>query len=261
MSVILSFELAGRLARLTLSRPEAKNALRPVDWQQLAAHLAEVQQRPEVRVVLLCGAGGAFSAGGDLKTMPERLALPVAARRQQLLADSRVIQTLYDLDLPVVAAIPGVCMGAGLSLALAADLRLAASNAVLGAVFHRIGLSADFGLSWLLPQAVGAAQAMRLLMTAATVSADEALALGLVQTVVAPAELESAAQALCEQLAQGPKVAQALTKRALHRSSTADLAAMLEWEAHSQSLLGKTPDAQEGLTAFLTKRPPHFTED
>ncbi len=258
MSVVLSFDLAGRVARLTLHRPEAKNALRPEDWQQLTAHLVEIQRQPQVRAILVTGTGGAFSSGGDLKTMPERLALPISDRREQLVRDSKLIQTLYELDLPVVAAIPGVCMGAGLSLALVCDLRVCADTATFGAVFHRVGLSADFGLSWLLPQAVGSSKAMHMLMTAAVLSAEEAKTTGLVHSVVAASELEKTALGWCEKLASGPKLAQAMTKRALHRSATVDLETMLEWEAHSQSLLSKTADATEGVAAFLEKRPPVF---
>lgn len=258
MSVVLSYEQAGRIARLTLSRPEAKNALRPADWQQLLLHVDDIARKPEVHVVWLSGSGGAFSSGGDLKTMPQRLAMPIAARREQLLRDSRVILALQQLDVPVVAAIPGVCMGAGLSLALSCDLRLASESATFGAVFHRVGLSADFGLSWLLPQAVGTAKAMHMLMTAAVLGAQDARACGLVHEVHPDAELESAALALCEKLARGPKLAQAMTRRALGRAATSDLATMLEWEAHSQSLLSKTADAAEGVLAFSEKRPPNF---
>ena len=258
MSIVLSFEHAGRTARLTLSRPEAKNALRPVDWQQLGAHLSEISHKPEVHVVLISGAGGAFSSGGDLKTMPERLAMPIAARREQLVRDSQVILRLKELDLPVVALIPGVCMGAGLSLALACDLRLCSESATFGAVFHRVGLSADFGLSWLLPQAVGPTKAMHMLMTAAVLGAEAAKDCGLVHEVHTGGELEAAALSLCEKLARGPKLAQTMTKRALGRSATVDLATMIEWEAHSQSLLSKTQDAAEGVLAFAEKRPPVF---
>jgi 2-(1,2-epoxy-1,2-dihydrophenyl)acetyl-CoA isomerase len=254
MSVALSFELAGRLARLTLCRPEAKNALRPAEWQALASHLHEVKQRPDVRAVLISGSDGAFSSGGDLKSMPERLALPISVRREQLLRDGQVIRTLYELDLPVVASIPGVCMGAGLSLALACDLRICVESATFGAVFHRVGLSADFGLSWLLPQAVGMSKAMHMLMTAAVLSAPEAKSAGLVHEVVAESDLDAATIKLCEKLTQGPKLAQAVTKQALHRGASVDLATMLEWEAHSQSLLSKTADTAEGVQAFIEKR-------
>ncbi len=258
MSIVLSFEHAGRTARLTLSRPEAKNALRPVDWQELAAHLTEISCKPEVQVVLVSGSGGAFSSGGDLKSMPERLAMPIAARREQLLRDSRAILRLKELDLPVVALIPGVCMGAGLSLALACDLRLCSQSATFGAVFHRVGLSADFGLSWLLPHAVGPAKAMHMLMTAAVLGAEQARSCGLVHEVHPDGELEAAALSLCEKLTRGPKLAQAMTKRAMWRSATSDLETMLEWEAHSQSMLSKTQDAAEGVQAFAEKRPPAF---
>lgn len=249
----------GSLAILTLSRPGARNAMAPEDWQQLAAHLRCIEADPEVRAVLLRGADGAFCAGGDLRSMPERLEWPVEVRQKQLLRDGQVIQQLYDLDRIVVAQIEGPCMGAGLSLALACDLRIASSTAQLGAVFHRVGLSGDFGLLWLLPRVVGPARAMQLLMEAEVLSSERAAALDLVHRVVAPAELSATVMTLCRQLVSGPQVAMAMTKRGLRRSSHSDLPTMLEWEAHAQSLLSKTADAKEGVTAFLEKRKPRFS--
>ena len=249
---------SGRIAQITLDRPAQRNALGPADWQQLAAHLRTIEADGSVRVVLLRGAGGAFSAGGDLRSMPERLDWPVAERRRQLLRDAQVIRQIYELDRPVVAQIEGPCMGAGLALALACDLRLGATSALLGAVFHRVGLTGDFGLLWLLPRVVGPARAMQLLLTAEVLDAARAESLGLLHGVFPPEQLEAEALALCERLAAGPPVAQAMTKRGLHRALESDLSGILEWEAHAQSLLSKTADAREGVTAFLEKRKPVF---
>jgi 2-(1,2-epoxy-1,2-dihydrophenyl)acetyl-CoA isomerase len=243
---------------LTLNRPERKNALGPEEWQLLASHLDAIEREPELRVVLLLGSGGAFSAGGDLRSMPERLDWPPAVREQQLRRDAQVIRRLHELPLPVVAEIEGPCLGAGLALALACDLRLAATSASFGAVFHRVGLSSDFGLSWLLPQAVGAGRAMELLMTAATFDADRAFELGLVQWLLPANELGATTLALCERLASGPPLAQAMTKRSLRRAQSSDLASTIDWEAQAQTLLGKSADVREGIAAFLARRPPKF---
>jgi 2-(1,2-epoxy-1,2-dihydrophenyl)acetyl-CoA isomerase len=191
--------------------------------------------------------------------MPARIDCPPAQREQQLRRDSQVIRRLYELPQPVIAEIDGPCLGAGLALALCCDLRLCASSASFGAVFHRVGLSADFGLSWLLPQAVGAGRAMELLLTADVISAQRAGELGLVQRVLPAGELGAATLALCAQLASGPPLAQAVTKRALHRATSATLPSTLDSEAQSQTLLGKTSDAHEGIAAFLERRQPHFT--
>jgi 2-(1,2-epoxy-1,2-dihydrophenyl)acetyl-CoA isomerase len=179
-------------------------------------------------------------------------------RQAQLVRDSQVIRQLYELDRLVVAQIAGPCMGAGLSLALACDLRVAATNASFGAVFHRIGLTGDFGLLWLLPRVVGPARAAQLLYEAEVFDGSRAAALDLVHHAVEPAILPERTRALCERLCQGPPLAQALTKRGLRRAAALDLDAMLEWEAHAQSILSKTADASEGVAAFLEKRKAEF---
>lgn len=258
MPVDLSRLLNGQLAVITLNRPEVKNALGPAEWQQLSAHLRELATDAAVRAVLLTGAGGGFCAGGDLRTMPERLAWPVATRQAQLGRDSQVIAQLYEFDRPVVAQISGPCLGAGLSLALACDLRIAACTASFGAVFHRIGLTGDFGLMWLLPRVVGPARAAQLLYEAEVFDGERAAALDLVHRTVAAEDLEAATMTLCQRLCQGPPLAQAMTKRGLRRAAALDLDAMLEWEAQAQSILSKTDDALQGVTAFLEKRKPVF---
>lgn len=248
----------GRIATLTLNRPDRRNALGPDDWFQLAVNLDEIRFDTAVRGVLVRGAGGAFSAGGDLRTMPERLDWTPAVREQQLRRDAQVVRMIYELDQPVLASIEGPCMGAGLALALACDLRIAATTASFGAVFHRVGLTADFGLSWLLPRAVGAAQASDLLLTAEVVSGPRARELGLVQRVVEPDKLGDETLALCRRLAEGPPLAQAMSKRALRRAASCELGAAIDWEAQAQTLVGKSADTREGVAAFLEKRAPNF---
>lgn len=257
-SIVRGALFEGRIATLTLNRPDRKNALGPDDWFSLAVNLDEIRFDTGVRAVLIRGNGGAFSAGGDLRTMPERLEWPPMVREQQLRRDAQVIRMLYELEQPVVASIDGPCLGAGLALALACDLRVASTAASFGAVFHRVGLTADFGLSWLLPRAVGPAQASDLLLTAEVVGGVRARELGLVQRVVEPAHLDEETLKLCRRLADGPPLAQAMSKRALRRSHECDLPAAIDWEAQAQTLLGKSADTREGVSAFLEKRAPTF---
>lgn len=249
----------GRVATLTLNRPQRKNALGPEEWQALSQALQQIAADASVRVVLLRGTGGAFSSGGDLASMPERLEWPLAVRTQQLVRDAQVIRQIVDLDRPVVAAIEGPCMGAGLALALACDLRIAADTASLGAVFHRVGLSADFGISWLLPRVVGPTRAAELLLCAEVLSGTQAQACGLVHRVVAADALASQAEALCLRMAAGPPLALAASKRSLQRAMSTDLQSQIEWEAAAQAALGKSQDVREGIAAFFDRRAARFT--
>jgi 2-(1,2-epoxy-1,2-dihydrophenyl)acetyl-CoA isomerase len=255
---VIRYTIDERVATITIDRPAAKNALGPAEWQALATAVDGARRDPAVRVVVVTGAGGCFSAGGDLKTMPERLALPPAERRARLLEDMQLIRALRELPKPVIAAIDGPCVGAGLSLALACDLRIATRRARLGAVFHRVGLTGDFGMLWLLPRTVGPARALELVMRAEIVGAAEALALGLVGRLVDDGALEAETRTLAAQLADGPPVAQALSKAGLQRALECDLASALEWEAQAQAICSRTDDALEGLAAQAEKRPPRF---
>lgn len=249
----------GRVATLTLNRPARKNALGPQEWQQLSGELTRIAADKTVRVVLLRGAGGAFSSGGDLASMPERLEWPLSVRTDQLIRDAQVIRQIVELDRPVVAAIEGPCMGAGLALALACDLRIAARDASLGAVFHRIGLSGDFGITWLLPRVVGPSRAAEMLLCAEVLNGEQAAACGLVQRAVAPDQLSAQVEALCLRLADGPPLAIAASKRSLQHALDVDLQHQIEWEARGQAALGKSADVREGIAAFLGKRSPRFT--
>jgi 2-(1,2-epoxy-1,2-dihydrophenyl)acetyl-CoA isomerase len=256
--VSVEYAAADGIATITIARPDVKNALGPGEWQALRAHVATAGADEGVRVVVITGAGGVFSAGGDLKTMPERLAQPHDVRKANLVADAQLIPILRALPKPVLAMIDGAAVGAGLSLALACDVRIASTRAKLGAAFHRIGLTGDFGLLWLLPRVIGPTRAMDLLMRAEPVDAVEAERMGLVTRVVAPDELADATYDYARRLVAGPPLAQGLTKLGLHRAHELDLASMIEWEAEAQARCSRSDDAAEGVRAFLERRAPQF---
>jgi len=254
----IRYEVAERIATITIDRPEVKNALGPDEWRALSARVDDADADADVRVLVITGAGGTFSAGGDLKTMPERLAEPRDVRAANLVVHAQIVPRLRELAKPVIAMIDGACVGAGLSLALACDLRIAATRARLGAAFHRVGLTGDFGLLWLLPRIVGPTRAMDLLMRAETIDAARAETIGLVTRVVADDRLADETYDYARRLADGPPVAQGLTKRGLHRALESELASMLEWEAEAQATCSHTADAYEGVHAFLARRKPIF---
>jgi 2-(1,2-epoxy-1,2-dihydrophenyl)acetyl-CoA isomerase len=252
------YEVAERIATLTIDRPDVKNALGPDEWRALSARVDDAAADGDVRVLVVTGAGGTFSAGGDLKTMPERLAEPRDVRTANLTVLAQIVPKLRALPKPVIAMIDGACVGAGLSLALACDLRIASSRAKLGAAFHRVGLTGDFGILWLLPRIVGPTQAMDLLMRAEVIDAARAAAIGLVTRVVEPERLGDETYDYARRLADGPQVAQGFTKQGLHRALEADLPSMIAWEAEAQATCSHTADAYEGVHAFLERRKPVF---
>jgi 2-(1,2-epoxy-1,2-dihydrophenyl)acetyl-CoA isomerase len=255
----IDYAVQDAIATLTLNGPENRNAFQSADWRRLDELMGRVEADRAVRVIVLRGAGLAFSGGGDIHTMPERLALPKEARRTQLEEDTRLVRRMRMLDRPIVAMVSGPAMGAGLSLALACDIRIASTSARFGATFHRVGLTADFGLSWLLPRVIGPTAAMDLLLRAQPIDAQRALVLGLVTEVVAPERLEEVTAAYAAQLAAQPPIAIGFTKRGMNLALEHDLEFMLKWEAEAQATCSKTEDAGEGVRAFLAKRAPKFT--
>jgi 2-(1,2-epoxy-1,2-dihydrophenyl)acetyl-CoA isomerase len=175
----------------------------------------------------------------------------------RVLAD--VVLAIHDCPVPVVAKVDGLCVGAGLGLALAADLTWCSDRSRFSAIFAKRGLSLDFGTSWLLRQRVGVHTAKELAFTAKMVSGPEAYALGLVNAVVPAAELDDTVNAVAETIAAGPPIAIAAMKRELDNASSSSLSHALEIEALAQSVNANTADLREALTAFVERRPPHFT--
>jgi 2-(1,2-epoxy-1,2-dihydrophenyl)acetyl-CoA isomerase len=239
---------------LTLNRPEKLNALSPELMDELADALRRASD-DGVRCVVLTGSGRAFSAGGDVYAnagAPDR-------DLRRILHDhyAPVIREMRNLEKPVIASVNGVAAGAGMSLALAADFRIATQSAYFFQAFVRIGLIPDAGSTFFLPRLVGTARALELAMLGDRVSADEALRLGLVNRVAPDAELTTATRELAQRLARGPR-ALGLIKRAINLSLTSDLATQLTNEEDLQGLAAASEDFQEGATAFVEKREPRF---
>ena len=239
---------------LTLNRPEKLNAITGELLDALYAALKEGEEDREVRALLLTGAGRAFSAGQDLTEFGDRKPDYEAHLRRY----NRVVEALSGLEKPLVVAVNGVAAGAGMSLALWGDLRLAAVGASFTTAFVRIGLVPDSGLSFLLPRLVGLAKAQELLLLSPRLSAEEALALGLVHRVVPAEKLMEEALSLAKELAQGPTRAYALTKKLLLETYRLSLTEALAREAVLQGQAGQTQDHEEGVRAFREKRPPRF---
>jgi 2-(1,2-epoxy-1,2-dihydrophenyl)acetyl-CoA isomerase len=256
--VVLSSRDAGVLT-LTLNRPEALNALNRETTQALRTAFDATARDPEVGAIVLTGAGRAFCAGADLKDVSARQ----TAGETDLGADLRtnyapLIRAIRACSKPVIAALNGTAAGAGLSLALACDLRLAAAGAQLIVVFVRVGLVPDAGSLFFLTRMLGLSKATELAITGDPLSADDAHRLGLVAAVVPAEQLMAAALERGRQLAQGPRKTYALIKAGLERALELDLEQTLELESQLQALAAKTPDAQEAIRAFLEKRKPRF---
>ena len=247
---------AGGVLTLTLNRPEKLNPLTEGLLDELFACLARARDDDTVRAVVLTGAGRGFSAGADLRVSlnnPNR-----DVRRTLQFHYAPVITLMREIEKPVIAAVNGVAAGAGMSLALAADMRIAAESASFIQAFVRIGLVPDAGATFFLPRLIGMAQAAELAMLGETVGAADALRLGMVNRVVADAELATATAELAGRLARGPRSI-GLIKRALHLATTSDLATQLRHEEDLQGLAIASADSREGVLAFTEKREARFT--
>lgn len=238
---------------LVLNRPEALNALTTEALQNLAKALEEAKD-PSVRTVVITGAGRAFCVGQDLGEIQEK-----DISKNLLQHYALVIERIRELDKPILAAVNGVAAGAGFSLALACDLRLASSDSSFTTAFSRIALVPDSGMSHFLPRLVGWSKAFDLLAFSPRISAEEALHLGLVDRVFAATSFQEEVLAIARQLAQGPTRALGLMKQALSKSATATLKEMLECEASFQEIAAHSRDHAEGMRAFVEKRTPIFT--
>ena len=248
-----------RVAVVTLNRPEARNALTMEMKQALSRTVPELGRDPEVGCVLLTGAGGGFCAGGDTKGMQREGRPPsVEDRVRQLRWEHGIPAALHRMDKPTIAALPGPAAGAGLSLALACDIRIAAESAFVTTSYARLGLSGDYGSSWFLTRLVGTARAREILFTADRLSARECERIGLVNRVVPDAELQGQAFELARRIAAGPPIALRFMKDNLNRALTQDLGACLDLEAERMVLGAQTEDYVEAVRAFAEKRTPVF---
>jgi 2-(1,2-epoxy-1,2-dihydrophenyl)acetyl-CoA isomerase len=250
-------ETADGVLILTLNRPDALNSFNVEMKEALLAALKDAARDRAVRVVLLTGAGRAFSAGQDLKERQQADAADLGTELR--LRYNPIVLAMRRLEKPVIGAINGVAAGAGLSVALACDLRIASESASFIEVFARVGLVPDTGSSWFLPRLIGYARAAEMSFTTDPVDAATAERIGLVNRVVPADQLMAEAGALATRLARSAPIALALAKRALNRSLESGLEQTLEFEAELQSIAGRSKDYAEGVAAFVEKRPPNFT--
>lgn len=245
---------------LTLNRPLQRNALDSALCDALAAATQRAQDNSEVTVVVLQGAGGMFCVGGDVKGMGcvDPSEASIREQTQALRRRMDAARNLHDMAKPSIALIQGAAAGAGLALALACDLRIAAESAKLNTAFIGVGLSGDYGGSWFLQQLVGPAKARELYFTSPRLTAAEALTMGLVNRVVADDQAEQAAQSLAASLASGPSVALAYMKHNLNLAQHATLSECLDAEARHHVLCAVSDNHREAAAAFAQKRSPVF---
>ena len=249
-----------RVAVITLNRPEARNALSDNLSPALRRMIKSCGDNPDVGAVLLTGTGTAFCAGGDVKGMgahrdPKKLAMlheeKVADLKQR---QSLLTGALHGLRKPTIAALPGAAAGAGLAIALACDIRIAAQSAFVATGYVRVGLSGDYGIAWLLTQLVGTAQARELMFTGEKVDADRCAQIGLVNRVVPDERLQEEAFAFARSLAEGPSLALHAMKDNLDDALTVDFDTARDREAERLIPLTTSADHKEAVQAFIEKR-------
>ncbi|MDQ3944048.1 MAG: enoyl-CoA hydratase-related protein [Actinomycetota bacterium] len=250
----INLEIKDGMATLTLNRPDAYNAFNDAMGEEVVDALGQAARDDGVRALLLTGAGKAFCSGQDLKSIEPGRSLGDVLEKVW----NPVLRRLWDLEKPVVAAINGIAAGAGASLALACDLRIASERATLAVVFTKVGVVPDSGITWTLPRLVGLGKALEMAYLADPVDATTAERLGLVNRVVPADNLAEEAAGVTRRLAEGPTLAYALTKRAMRRAATSTFPEALEYEGLLQEIAGRSADYSEGVNAFVEKRLARF---
>ena len=258
-------ELEAGVLTLTLNRPEARNAMSGNMTAALASQLASAELNSEVKAIVLTGAGKGFCAGGDVKGMAASGDGTVGdntidgAIHRQRVNQRATAGKLYNMPKPTIAALPGAAAGAGLSLALACDLRIMSSNAIMTTAFARVGFSGDYGGTFFMSQLIGSAKARQLYYLSERVSAEQALSLGLTNWVCEPDELQSKTMDIAKQLASGPTVAFRYMKENFARAiSSGDVDDCLDLEATHHVHCGQTEDHRNATKAFVEKKEPVF---
>lgn len=259
MSVVL-YEVIKGVAIITLNRPEAYNAMSVELRKGLVEKISMALQDDCVRSVLLTNVGKAFCAGGDIKGFAKK-ENDFTAQRNDFLEMNKLVQDLYDTPKPVIVAVRGYAVGAGLSLALCGDLILCSSNAQFSAPFLRLGVGADMGLSFLAARRIGTERTKRLLLTGEMIDAVKAESWGLVDWVVEEESFDDRAFEIAKQVADAPSLAVSMTKTIMNQTHGSTLASILNLEVANQTLCFLSTDHAEGVQAFLEKRPPRFNSE
>ncbi len=239
-----------------MSNPGRKNAVPPDGWAELADAFSDFESSAQ-RVLVVAGADGDFCAGADMNKTAE-LKPSAAANAARMRRTNSAATALHRLSKPTIAAVDGVAVGAGMNLAIGCDVVIATDRARFSEIFVKRGLTIDFGGTWLLPRLVGLARARELALTGRIVHADEALAIGLVSSVVPVDGLDDEVDDMAKCLAGGAPLAQAIVKRALDRSSAMTFEQALSFEEQAQAILLGSEDLIEGAASFVQKREPRF---
>lgn len=264
MSAPILSQRDGAVLTLTLNLPEKRNPISDPDVVEAVVQaFQDADADIGVRCVILTGAGRSFSAGGDLSTMRPGAggpndALPAQTRRNYKSGIQRLPLMLQALEVPVIAAVNGHAIGAGLDLATMCDIRIAADSAKFAESFVKIGLIPGDGGAWFLPRIIGFSKASEMALTGETIDAKEALSIGLISKLVPGEDLMAEARKIADKIAANPPHAVRMTKRLLREAQTADLKNILEMSAAMQAAAHATADNQEAIEAFLAKRDPEF---
>jgi 2-(1,2-epoxy-1,2-dihydrophenyl)acetyl-CoA isomerase len=257
----LLVDQADGVMTVTLNRPEKKNAMNAMMWRDLMDVFDEIEDSPDVRVLVITGTGDGFCSGADLTDTGNagQLSDGVGGSLRAMRVVGRCALRLHGLHIPTIAAVNGVAAGAGCNLALGCDLVVASDRARFSEIFSTRGLSVDFGGSWLLPRLVGLHRAKELVLLASIIDAGEADRIGLVNRVVPHVDLDATVRDLALRLAALPPVQLSVSKQLLNQSLSVSMAEALEFEDVAQVMNFQSADTAEAVTAFVQKRPPEFT--
>lgn len=252
------YGIEGNVALITLNRPKAKNAFSPQMIHLWREYLEGAKADDTVRVIVVTGKGDTFCSGGDIREMAEGKLRSWDMKRYLWEGVHRIVLALEDLDKPVIAAINGAAMGAGLDMAIMCDLRVCSDHARLAESYITMGLVPGDGGAYFLPRLVGTAKALEMLLTGDVITAEEAMQLGIVNRVVPHDNLMEETMKLARKIAGRPPLAIRMMKRAVYQAQTSTLRAHLDYISSQLSLLSETQDHIEAATAFLEKRKPAF---
>lgn len=263
MAEVVLLEKHGPIAILTINRPDILNPLGQAgDGETFQRICNEIEDDDSIRAAILTGSGRAFSAGGDVKAMKNRTGAfggsPNDVRQGYRKNIHRIVKSLYNLEVPLIAAVNGAAIGLGCDVACMADIRIASEKAKFGVTFLKLGLIPGDGGAWLMPRIVGNSRAAELLFTGKVISAQTASDWGLVSEVVTHDALMTEAMKMAEQIAVQPPQTLRLAKTLLRHGTTASYETIMELSAASQALMHHTDDHFEGVDAILEKRPPNF---
>jgi 2-(1,2-epoxy-1,2-dihydrophenyl)acetyl-CoA isomerase len=261
---MIKLEKSGPIAILTLNRPDAMNALgEPGDGEAVRDACAQINSDKAIRCAILTGAGKGFSAGGNVKAMRDRIGSfagnPAEVRDNYKNGVHMIVRALYNLEIPLIAAVNGAAIGLGCDVACMADIRISSDQARYGVTFLKVGLIPGDGGAWLLPRVIGMSRACELLFTGDVIDANTAKDWGLVSKVVPGDQLMAEAMKLAHSIAKQPPQALRIAKQLLRNGTQANYDTIMEMSAAAQGLMHHTKDHEEGVAAILEKREPKFT--